>query len=153
MYFQNKRIQHLLIDFWKRENKWDFITIRFPNGLDETYLFIDPDRFDGCGWLTCADDYVESEPYVDIVGFVPLDNVRIIGDQIVADFKGFFPPELIDFYWKYLGFEKPKTVAEAIDECNKALKDKPELDFSGVKMVKWITIIAVVFNEICRYFI
>ena len=112
------------------------VTIRFPNGTDETYLFIDPDRFGDCDWLTCADDFVESEPYVDIVGFVPLDNIRIVGDQIAAEFKGFFPPELIDFYWKYLGFEKPKTVAEAIDECNKALKDKPELDFSGVKMVK-----------------
>ncbi len=70
------------------------------------------------------------------VGFVPVDNIRVVGDQVVCDFKEFLPHELVDFYWKYLGIEKPKTVAEAIDECNKALKDKPELDFSVVKMIK-----------------
>ena len=112
------------------------VTIRFPNGTDETYLFTDPDGYEDCGWLTCANDFVESEPYVDVIGFVPVDDIRVVGDHVVCDFKEFLQPELIDFYWKYLGIEKPKTVAEAIDECNKALKDKPEIDFSAVKMIK-----------------
>ena len=112
------------------------VTIRFPNGIEETHLFFDPDGLDDC-WITCADDYVESEPYIDIIGFAPVENIRINGTRLTADFTHFYPKDKIAFYEEYIGLSNDlPSLGDAINSCNEALKDKPRIDFSGVKMIK-----------------
>jgi hypothetical protein len=57
------------------------VTFSFPNGSVESCLFIDEEN---CGWLHCYDDYIESEPYINVLGFRPIDSISIVDNRVYA---------------------------------------------------------------------
>lgn len=106
---------------------------------DYLVTFADPDTtlhthyFDvseyGCP--SCEDDYIEDQEYLDLIGICRLWNIAVTGidkDVVMCDCD--------DYHSIVLDDDDAPSLAEAINMCNEALRDKPELDFSGIEMIE-----------------
>lgn len=79
---------------------------------------------------SCKDDYIEGQEYIDLIGICRLWNIAVTGideDVVMSDND--------DYHTVVLSDDDTPSLAEAINMCNEALKDKPELDFSGVELL------------------
>lgn len=106
---------------------------------DYIVTFADPDTtlhthyfdFGGCSDASCHDDYIESQEYIDLIGICRLWNIAVTGideDVVMCDCD--------DYHTVVIDDDNTPSLAEAINMCNEALRDKPELDFSGIEMIE-----------------
>lgn len=100
------------------------VTFADPNTTLHTHYF-DIDEY-GCP--SCKDDYIEDQAYLDLIGICRLWNIAVTGideDVVMCDCDDY---HVLD--------DDIPSLAEAINKCNEALRDKPKLDFSGVELIK-----------------
>lgn len=80
---------------------------------------------------SCKDDYIEGQEYIDLIGICRLWNIAVTGideDVVMSDND--------DYHTVVLDDDNTPSLAEDINMCNESLKDKPELNFSGVELIK-----------------
>lgn len=103
------------------------VTFADPDGILHTHYF---DMYEG-EFGACKDDYIEGQEYLDLIGICRLWNIAVTGideDVVMCDCD--------DYHSIVLDDDDTPSLAEAINMCNEALKNKPELDFSGVEVIK-----------------
>lgn len=104
---------------------------------DYLVTFADPDTtlhthyFDIGGYEcpSCKDDYIESQEYLDLIGICRLWNIAVTGineDVVMCDSDD----------CHFISLDDVQSLVDAINKCNEALRDKPELDFSGVELIE-----------------
>lgn len=106
---------------------------------DYLVTFADPDTtlhthyFDIGGYEcpSCKDDYIEGQEYLDLIGICRLWNIAALGIN-----EGVVTCDCDDYHSIVLDDDDTPSLAEAINMCNEALRGKPELDFSGIEIIK-----------------
>lgn len=98
------------------------VIFKDSRGFVDKCLFTEDGDCFGSGWLTCSDDYIEGQKYIDLIGIIPISKIYCEGNFIGDDDE----TKVLDY----------QSLATAINKCNEALKNKPEYDFSGIELIK-----------------
>ena len=61
------------------------VIFKDSRGFVDKCLFTEDGDCFGCGWLTCSDDYIEGQDYIDLIGIIPISKIYCEGNFIGND--------------------------------------------------------------------